>query len=538
VILIQTATRYLYAVIKLKIMKKLVFTLMAAIALKSNAQQLVRANGNVQLVTTANTKIVINGGITFLGTSSITSTADSIYLYNYSGGTAGNWLDSTLSGAMITTSTGNVFFNGTVRQSFYGKTRFYNLFVRNTNGDTLLSSCEVRNILHLDTGFVYTKSGYGNDSLLVSNSAIAAVVSTSNFTKSWVNGRLSRIANVTATIIPPTPYANSYFFPVGKTDSLYAPVQFAKFNTNPTTWTAEYFDGLPFNYTNIQSPPIDHLSRMEYWELTSNASSGPDDDAYVSLSWRGHSKVSSSAAVRDSLLVAQYIVPPSQWSVPGGWATGRISAGSDSLQGYVTNNTSSMAFDFTNRRFTLATFSKYNALPLTLLYFTALADGNKVRLNWDVANEENTMYYDVEKSLTGTGFSHLLTRTSLQQSRSQYTDYDYAPATGWNFYRIKMVDRSGNFTYSPVRAVKFDKGLEEVKIFPNPATTVLNIQLPSSYAGKVTLQVYGADGKYISSMKPTVNSIQLNVLPLPAGTYILKMTKDNGDVITYPFVKQ
>jgi len=71
-----------------------------------------------------------------------------------------------------------------------------------------------------------------------------------------------------------------------------------------------------------------------------------------------------------------------------------------------------------------------------------------------------------------------------------------------------MVDKSGSFTYSPVRAVKFDKGLEEVKIFPNPAITVLNIQLPSSYAGKVSLQVYAADGKYISSMKPT--QVQFN----------------------------
>jgi hypothetical protein len=39
----------------------------------------------------------------------------------------------------------------------------------------------------------------------------------------------------------------------------------------------------------------------------------------------------------------------------------------------------------------------------------------------------------VEKSLTSTGFSHLLTRPSLQQPRSQYTDYDYTPAIGWNF---------------------------------------------------------------------------------------------------------
>ena len=519
-------------------MRKLLFTLAAFIALKSNAQQLVRASGNVQLVTTSGTKIVINGGITFLGTSSITSTADSIYLLKTTASSPEGWLDSTAAGAMNTTSTGNVFFRGGFQQSFYGKTRFYNLFVRNTAGDSLLSSCEVRNFLNLDTGFVYTKSGFGKDSLLVSNMATAAIVSTSNFTKSWVDGRLSRIANIAGVGSTP-PISPFYLFPVGKTDSLYAPVKMAKFNTNATTYTAEYWDGLPYDNLNVFYPPIDHISKMEYWEISSNASAGPDDDGYLSLSWRGHSKVSSSSAVRDSLLVAQYLNRPGYtWDAPGSWATGRA-IGPDSLSGYVTSNTSSMVFnDSSQRRFTLATFSKYNALPVKLLYFTALADGNKVRLNWDVANEETTLYYDVEKSLTATGFTHLLTEPSLQRPRSQYTDYDYSPATGWNFYRIKMVDKSGNFTYSPVRAVKFDKGQEDVQIFPNPATTILNIQLPSSYAGKVTLQVFAADGKYISSMKPTVNAVQLNVLTLPAGTYVLKITRDNGDISTYKFVKQ
>jgi hypothetical protein len=385
---------------------------------------------------------------------------------------------------------------------------------------------------------VYTKSGYGLDSLLVSNTATAAIVSTSNFTKSWVNGRLSRIANVATTVTPP-PISPFYLFPIGKTDSLYAPIKMAKLNSNATTYTAEYWSGLPYNYTNVFYPPIDHISRVEYWEISSNATLGPDDDGYLSLSWRGHSQVSSLATVRDSLLVAQYLFrPPYIWDAPGSWAAGRA-IGPDSLSGYVTSNTSSMVFnDSSQRRFTLATFSKFNALPVKLMYFTALADGNKVRLNWDVANEETTLYYEVEKSLTGTGFTHLLSVPSLQRPRSQYTDYDYAPATGWNFYRLKMVDKSGGFTYSPVRAVKFDKGLEEVQIFPNPATTILNIQLPSSYAGKVTLQVYAADGKYISSMKPIVNTVQLNVLTLPAGTYILKMTRDNGDTSTYKFVKQ
>ena len=517
---------------------KIPFLLLAIMVTRSYGQQVARASG-VKMVTTAGTKIVLNGGITFLDSAKFISTADSIYLYTYAPSVSADWLDSTTLGAMDITSTGNVFLNGNIRQQFYGKTRFYNHYIRNVNGDTLLSSCEVRNILNLDTGYVYTKTGYGTDSLLVSNPATTAIVSTSNFTTSWVNGRLSRVGNVPYSVQPLPPFTLFYLFPIGKAGTIYAPVKMAKVTAAPTTWTMEYFKSTPFNYTNVQNPPVDHVSRVEYWEISSNTTTATDDDAFVSLSWRGYSRVSATSVIRDSLQVAQYISnPPFKWNFPGGaaWQTGWV-IGPDSLSGYVTSRTGSLAFDSSQRRFTLGTYSKYNALPVTLVYFTAIADGNKVRLNWEADNEQDTRTYEIQHSLTAAGFSFLSAVSSRQLSQSFYTDYDNGPAAGWNYYRLKIIDRTGNFTYSPVRAVYFGKGLEQVQIFPNPATDLLHILLPSSYVGTSALQVYGVDGKFISSMKPLASTVQMNVSYLPAGTYILQVLRNDGSKESYRFVK-
>ncbi|HMK03235.1 MAG TPA: T9SS type A sorting domain-containing protein [Ferruginibacter sp.] len=507
-------------------LKKTGLVILTLLAFKTHAQQLVRA-ANVQLVTTSGTKIVVNGGITFTGSSNLKSIADSIYIYKTAAVGTEGWLDSTATGVLDGSSTGNVLFRGSFRQSIYGKTRFYDMAIRNTAGDTLLSSIEVRNQLRLDTGFVFTESGYGNDSLWVSNPATTAISSTSNYSQSWVNGRLSRTGNVTS------PY---YHFPIGKTNILYADIRLLKSNTNTATWTAEYFDGLPFDYTNVFFPPIDHISRVEYWEINSNIA-GADDNARVSLSWRGHSRVSANPIIRDSLLVVQYINrPPFKWDAPGGWVTGNA-VGPDSLSGMVTSNTAA-SFPFPERRFTLGTFSKLNALPVKLVYFTAIADGNKVRLNWEVYNEQDTKLYEVERSFNAVDFSKLSTVNSLDQLRSAYTDHDFAPASGWNYYRLKIIDRSGSYFYSQVRPVRFEKGLEQVKIFPNPAADVLNIQLPSSYVNQTTLQVYSKDGKFISSIKPSANMVVLNVLPLSSGTYIIQLVKKDGSKESYRFVKQ
>lgn len=488
-------------------------------------QQLVRAT-DVQMVAEPGTKIVMSGGISFIGTSTWVNNADT-YLYKNTLANPEGWLDSTATGVLDVTSTGNVFFRGTNRQSFYGKTRFYDLTIRNTVGDTLLSACEVRNILNLDTGYVFTATGYGNDSLLVSNPATTAIASTSSFTKSWINGRLSRTADVTSPF---------YLFPVGKTDSLYAPVRMLKQNTNITTWTAEYFTGFPFDYLNVMSPPIDHISRVEYWEITGDAVAAADNNSKPGLSWRGYSRVSNDPAIRDSLIVAQYINrPPFTWDIPGGWVTGNA-AGPDSLSGYVTSNTFNN-FSYDERRFTLGTNSKYNGLPVKLIYFTAIADGNKVRLNWEAANEQDIRFYEIEKSLSITGFKHLSVINSLQQVQSAYTDHDLSPGRGWNYYRLKIIDKSGNYFYSSIRPVKFAEGLEQVRVFPNPATDILNIQLPSSYINKSTIRIYGTEGKFIADRKTAADMIVLNVKQLPAGTYIIQIIKHNGTNESYRFVK-
>ena len=511
---------------------KILYVAFTLFAFRSYSQQLAQAT-DVQMVLESGTKIVMTGGITFKGTSNWVNKGET-YLYKNTSSSPEGWLDSTASGVLGNSSTGNVFFNGSYLQSFYGKTKFYDLTIRNTIGDTLLSSCEVRNLLHLDTGLVYTRSGYGNDSLLVSNVANAAIVSTSGFAKSWVHGRLSRTISTTAGV--------DYLFPTGKIkslDSLYAPIRIDKANTVSNTYTAEYFPATPYDNGNINNPPIDHISKQEYWEITATTASGPNADCKISLSWRTYSKVSTISSERDKLLVVQYVSDPTyKWYRLGSSTTHTVTSLPDETFGYVKHPDYLGALSYAERRFTLGTLSAFNALPLKLLYFNAMADGDKVRLNWNVANEQDILFYEVERSLNGTSFSHLSTVNSLQLTQSVYTDYDYTPVIGRNYYRLKIFDIAGKFTYSPVRTVAFEKGMQPVSIFPNPAKDILNILLPSAYAGQVALQLLGADGKFISSLKPTAVNIRLNVGSLAAGTYSIRLVHNDGGSETYRFIKQ
>lgn len=514
------------ASIKMKTIRyKIMIWSIALLPFLCEAQQIAQAD-NIQLVSGAGINLVTEGGIKFINATSWVDSGTITLKVNPVSGLA-NWVDSTAGGVLASNTGTTVFNNNTNTQELIGKSSFYNLTV-NGKGINLHQSNEVKSTLALNNGLVYFQSA--SDSIYVSNPAIAAITSTSSYLTSWVHGKLSRVTNVTGT---------EYLFPVGKIkspDSLYAPVKFDKFNTNSATYSVTYFPAIPYQNTNFLNPPLDHISELEYWEIYSNVS-GADASAKLSLSWRGYSRVSSFPLKRDSLLIAQYIYNSlGDWEATGGGFAATVT-GADSLSGYVKHKSFGAGYTYAERRFTLGTYSHYNALPVHLIYWTAIANINKVRLEWNVQQEQDIRFYEVERSLNGVDYGHLITVPSMQQVASIYINYDIAPATGWNYYRLKLIDRIGRITYAGVRKVKFTDGENQVRIFPNPTTHYLNIQLPTYYTGAL-LNLYAIDGKLLSSHQVTSSNIQLDVSFLSAGGFVLKIIRNDNEIMNYQFIKQ
>lgn len=65
---------------------------------------------------------------------------------------------------------------------------------------------------------------------------------------------------------------------------------------------------------------------------------------------------------------------------------------------------------------------------------------------------------------------------------------------------------------------------EEAKIYPNPAQTVINVELPASEYQNVIFDLYDISGKKLKTFtKSWSENIQLNISDLPAGSYLLEM---------------
>jgi Secretion system C-terminal sorting domain len=504
------------------------------------AQAVVTAT-NVRLNSASGTRLVVQGGISFTGTSNFIDNGRVDILTNPLG-PASNWNDATASGVYDATSTGHVFFSATGLQTITGLTSFYDLTMNGATGISLAGDIEIRDNLFLNGGLFTT----GANKVYVSNPALNAIQTTfagglnNAAFPHYINGMLERAANIVST---PAPYSNGYIFPVGKQVSstdYYAPVYFNKTNTNTTRYTTEYFLAAPFDRTNVLRPPIDHVSFNEYWHITSTTAGGsPDDDAFVSLSWRDISNVSTSALSRDSLLVAHYRNNGGMRWEPEFNALLPPNVSGNVLFGFVTSNVSVGSFvtaPNNERRFTLATRAPSNVLPFTRFEWNATALNNTALLSWDVENDVSIKQYEAERSENGIYFTTINSTPSKKLSGTSYYNFtDNNPVNGWNYYRIRITELNGQVTYSTVKKLNFSKnGI--VKIYPNPASTVLNLQLEQLPLQGAVAQIVDVTGRIYYQTPVTKSAMQLNVSKLLPGSYFIRYVS-NGEIQSFKFIK-
>ena len=103
-----------------------------------------------------------------------------------------------------------------------------------------------------------------------------------------------------------------------------------------------------------------------------------------------------------------------------------------------------------------------------------------------------------------------------------------------------MIDPSGSFTYSKIVTVNLDGNKLAMKIFPNPSTDRIQIQISSIQGESIILQISDVDGKIVNqeniTSAGTLLSKTINIAAFPKGEYFLSV-KTNAGTQVQKFVK-
>jgi Secretion system C-terminal sorting domain len=184
-----------------------------------------------------------------------------------------------------------------------------------------------------------------------------------------------------------------------------------------------------------------------------------------------------------------------------------------------------------------------SVLPLKLIKFTAsITDAQQATLKWTTAQETNTKHFEIEWSTDGVQY----TKISMQQAAgnsSSVHEYNYlhnSPAGGSNYYRLKMADIDGRFTYSPVLKLNSSLASPVVAIFPNPVADIMNVNVKAIKNETVSFYLYNAEGKLIGSRHVILvkgsNLFTWDVQHLSPGSYFIK--EGNNQLKSVSIIKQ
>jgi hypothetical protein len=180
-----------------------------------------------------------------------------------------------------------------------------------------------------------------------------------------------------------------------------------------------------------------------------------------------------------------------------------------------------------------------NALPVTISSFTAERKGSTNLLQWITSTEANNLGFEIERSADGRNFTKVgyVASSATNGNSTQPISYNFTdalPLTGNNYYRLKQIDKDGKTSYSNIALVKgnFGKELTLTAVYPNPATTTLNVLMNAPAFSKTQIVVTDLAGKVLNTYNYQLNAgdntLSVNVAALPSGTYLIKAICDNG----------
>ncbi|MEO7451282.1 MAG: FG-GAP-like repeat-containing protein [Chitinophagaceae bacterium] len=172
-------------------------------------------------------------------------------------------------------------------------------------------------------------------------------------------------------------------------------------------------------------------------------------------------------------------------------------------------------------------------LPLRLVSFNGFVADKKPFLRWTSATEINLNYFEIQRSTDGLSFKKLAAVKAGGGSNPN-KNYSFTDITTFGnesyYYRLKMVDQDGAFSYSKVIVLHMTAGLG-IQLLPNPAHNTVIVSHPAST--DATIRISDLTGRLLIQKNVSPNSIQttIQIGQLARGVYHLNWS-DRKNALT------
>ena len=175
-------------------------------------------------------------------------------------------------------------------------------------------------------------------------------------------------------------------------------------------------------------------------------------------------------------------------------------------------------------------------LPVKLSYFNIHKEGSTNHLQWQTTEEVNSAYFEIQHKIFANEWASI-GRVETRGILQTYTNYLFTHANldiGTHYYRLKIVDKDGSFSYSVIKSVVVIN--TDLAVYPNPTSDM--IYLPRELVnGTHSFRIMTTTGIaiYSSSVVPTTG---IDVRNLPSGLYLIEVSSHASQAkVTFKFLK-
>ncbi len=177
-------------------------------------------------------------------------------------------------------------------------------------------------------------------------------------------------------------------------------------------------------------------------------------------------------------------------------------------------------------------------LPLRLIDFTGrMTAQQQSELQWTTASETNTKHFEVQWRTDTKPFSAIGTVQAAGNSTSDksYNFLHRNPTAGNNYYRLKMMDTDGSFTYSAIIKIALKNDNSSISVYPNPISSIINISVQAVKDDLLFFRLINSNGSTVATksvmIKKGVNAFNWDINRLAAGTYFISSSNKNFNAL-------
>jgi hypothetical protein len=192
------------------------------------------------------------------------------------------------------------------------------------------------------------------------------------------------------------------------------------------------------------------------------------------------------------------------------------------------------------------TFRNSSSLPVQFNYFNVYAKNNLMKIDWGTIEEININRYEVESSIDGLSFSTVASVVANAKiGVNNYSVTDVNQLSGTRYYRIKVNELNGSFSYSEVNKVTINNtDVGAITVYPNPVlNNLINIQFANLEKGKYTISISNYIGQIVYQQQIEYAGgkgfQRINIdKPIAIGNYQLTVSDANTIKCTSKILKQ